>query len=68
MANFSFLSTFQPALKVHCDTEGSQQGLINRVIPFQILPNPFIPMVIKELSITFTSNDKREFVSRDQVT
>ena len=67
MANFSFLSTFQHALKALCDTEDSQQGFINRVIPFQIFPNPVIPMVIKELSMTFTSNGKREFVSRDQV-
>ena len=51
----------------HCDTEGSQRGFINRVIPFQIFPNPVIPIVISELSITFASNGKREFVSRDQV-
>ena len=53
MADFSFLSTFQYALKAHCDTEDSQQGFINRVIPFQIFPNPVTPMVIRELSITF---------------
>ena len=29
------------------------RGASNRVIPFQIFPNPVIPMVIRELSITF---------------